>query len=113
MLSPACLKLLLGGCSAPRAGIGAQHSGYSTCPPCGHSPSDPQVEERCPNCGFHQMEFYTMQLRSADEGQTVFYECKECGCAEQGAEGGVAGWHGGALRGAWDAGRSAALLMGG
>lgn len=36
------------------------------------------VEESCTQCGNGLMYFYTMQLRSVDEGQTVFYECTKC-----------------------------------
>jgi DNA-directed RNA polymerase I subunit RPA12 len=36
------------------------------------------VQERCPKCDYHELNYYTMQLRSADEGQTVFYECTKC-----------------------------------
>ncbi|KAK8790914.1 hypothetical protein WA158_005545 [Blastocystis sp. Blastoise] len=36
------------------------------------------VDEECPRCGHSQMMFYTLQLRSADEGSTVFYECPKC-----------------------------------
>ncbi|GLD92578.1 hypothetical protein PINS_up001137 [Pythium insidiosum] len=42
-------------------------------------PARATVEETCPKCGNPEMDYYTMQLRSADEGQTVFYECKKCG----------------------------------
>lgn len=37
------------------------------------------VEEECPKCAHPEMLFYTLQLRSVDEGQTVFYECPKCG----------------------------------
>lgn len=36
------------------------------------------IEEPCPKCGHPEMYFYTMQLRSVDEGSTVFYECLKC-----------------------------------
>ncbi|XP_010263999.1 PREDICTED: DNA-directed RNA polymerase I subunit RPA12-like [Nelumbo nucifera] len=36
------------------------------------------VNESCPRCRHPQLEYYTKQLRSADEGQTVFYECPKC-----------------------------------
>ena len=38
-------------------------------------------EMPCPKCKHPELEYYTMQLRSADEGQTVFYECRKCGHA--------------------------------
>jgi len=36
------------------------------------------IEEPCPKCAHPELYFYTMQLRSVDEGSTVFYECPSC-----------------------------------
>mmetsp|Transcript_24489 Transcript_24489/g.40830 ORF Transcript_24489/g.40830 Transcript_24489/m.40830 type:complete len:116 (+) Transcript_24489:66-413(+) len=36
------------------------------------------IEEPCPRCSHPELYFYTMQLRSVDEGSTVFYECPRC-----------------------------------
>lgn len=38
----------------------------------------PIVERLCPKCGNDKMSYATLQLRSADEGQTVFYTCTNC-----------------------------------
>ena len=36
------------------------------------------IEEPCPKCYHPELYFYTMQIRSVDEGSTVFYECPKC-----------------------------------
>jgi DNA-directed RNA polymerase subunit M/transcription elongation factor TFIIS len=36
------------------------------------------IEEPCPKCAHPELYFYTMQIRSVDEGSTVFYECPKC-----------------------------------
>lgn len=38
----------------------------------------PTVERRCPKCGHEKMSYAALQLRSADEGQTVFFTCLKC-----------------------------------
>ncbi|XP_022200855.2 DNA-directed RNA polymerase I subunit RPA12 [Nilaparvata lugens] len=42
----------------------------------------PLVERRCPKCANEKMSYATIQLRSADEGQTVFFTCTKCGFKE-------------------------------
>ncbi|KAK3202789.1 hypothetical protein GRF29_154g756926 [Pseudopithomyces chartarum] len=36
------------------------------------------INQMCEKCGREEVRFYTQQLRSADEGSTVFYVC-DCG----------------------------------
>lgn len=38
----------------------------------------PVVERTCPKCKNGLMSYATLQLRSADEGQTVFFTCTKC-----------------------------------
>lgn len=42
---------------------------------------DAVIERTCPRCDRKEMRWYTQQLRSADEGTTVFYHCV-CGYKE-------------------------------
>ncbi|KAL7074823.1 hypothetical protein ACQ4LE_006127 [Meloidogyne hapla] len=39
---------------------------------------DVTVEHLCPKCDFNLATYTTQQTRSADEGQTVFYQCVKC-----------------------------------
>eukprot|EP01095_Lingulamoeba_sp_RSL-Kostka_P003881 TRINITY_DN149_c0_g1_i1.p1 TRINITY_DN149_c0_g1~~TRINITY_DN149_c0_g1_i1.p1 ORF type:complete len:120 (+),score=16.90 TRINITY_DN149_c0_g1_i1:344-703(+) len=36
------------------------------------------TNETCQQCGCNQIYYSMFQLRSADEGQTIFYECVDC-----------------------------------
>lgn len=39
----------------------------------------PRVEKYCNRCSeLTEQTYFTAQLRSADEGQTVFYRCTKC-----------------------------------
>lgn len=36
------------------------------------------IRETCPKCSNEEMVFTEAQLRSADEGTTIFYRCTKC-----------------------------------
>lgn len=42
----------------------------------------PVIDRKCSKCGNGKMSYATLQLRSADEGQTVFYTCTKCNFKE-------------------------------
>lgn len=38
----------------------------------------PTTRETCPKCGAKEIRYTALQLRSADEGTTLFYHCPNC-----------------------------------
>merc|ERR1711981_751060 len=44
------------------------------------------IEHECSKCGYDQAECTAKQMRSADEGQTIFYKCLKCGHTEKEAD---------------------------
>ena len=43
-----------------------------------NEPTRATIDEPCVKCSHEPVGYYTVQLRSVDEGQTVFYECPKC-----------------------------------
>lgn len=41
--------------------------------------SRPTVKFDCPECPSEKASYLAIQMRSVDEGQTIFYECVQCG----------------------------------
>ncbi|CAK8692370.1 unnamed protein product [Clavelina lepadiformis] len=43
----------------------------------------PSIERICTRCGHNEMTYKTQQMRSADEGMSIFYYCTKCGGLEK------------------------------
>lgn len=43
----------------------------------------PSIERICSRCGHNEMTYKTQQMRSADEGMSIFYYCMKCGGLEK------------------------------
>jgi DNA-directed RNA polymerase subunit M len=39
----------------------------------------PTTEARCPECGHERAGWYMQQIRAADESETRFFVCQDCG----------------------------------